>query len=94
MDDRRDLLVHLAKHGEATAVVCQSVSDRIAAEPEVDAVLGVGLRVFGDGDRFAAWLLEPNRYLGGIAPLAVLADGDLNAVKDELVRIEHGELIA
>ncbi len=94
MDAQRDLLVHMTKQGEAMIVTCQSVSDRIATEPEVEALLGVGLRVFGNRDRFAAWLLAPNRYLGGIAPLAVLADGDLNPVKDELVRIEHGELIA
>jgi len=64
------------------------VSEHILQIAEVAAM---GVEVFGDRDRFLAWLRHPNAALGDTQPISLL-DSRFGAamVLDQLGRIEHG----
>jgi len=56
-------------------------------DPEVAAQ---AISVFDDRGRAARWLTRPNRALGHVTPLRVLAHGGRQEVLDVLGRIPHG----
>lgn len=52
-----------------------------------------GMEVFGDKEKFTAWLHAVNIALGGIMPKELLDNHfGIELVKDELTKIEHGVL--
>jgi putative toxin-antitoxin system antitoxin component (TIGR02293 family) len=52
-----------------------------------------GIEVFGNKEKFNAWLNTENLALGKIKPKELLDSAfGINLLKDELVRIEHGIL--
>ena len=66
---------------------------------EADRLLRVGrifeeaTRVLGAETRAAGWLNHPSPYLHNVTPLSLLdSDGGAQAVSEELVRIDYGEL--
>jgi putative toxin-antitoxin system antitoxin component (TIGR02293 family) len=66
----------------------RAVSERLL---EIAQVAARGVEVFGDRDRFLAWLERPSLALGNRAPLELLASQiGTDLVLDELGRIEHG----
>ena len=94
MGSDRDLLTDIVELNAENATTCRLVSDRMAVEPRAASLLANGLMIFGDSVCFVQWLVPPNAVLHGKSPLAVLASDDFQSLEDELVRIEHGELIA
>ncbi len=65
-----------------------SISEKII---EVAEVARVGMEVFGDMDKFKAWLDTENFALGNVKPLDLLKDSyGKSLVIGELTRIEHG----
>lgn len=61
---------------------------------EVAEVTNLGMDVFGDSDRFKAWLNTPNFSLGNAKPIDLLADSyGKELVMGELTRINHGILV-
>jgi putative toxin-antitoxin system antitoxin component (TIGR02293 family) len=67
-----------------------AVSERVLRLAEVAAR---GAEVFGDKDRFLAWINQPSVPLGGSTPLSLLGSSfGTEMVLDELGRIEHGVL--
>jgi len=58
---------------------------------EPDSLYKYGIEVFGNEEKFIAWLEIKNIALGGKKPKEML-DTNLNIelVKDELIRIEYG----
>ncbi len=64
------------------------ISERVLRLAEVAAR---GIEVFGDQDRFLAWMNQPNVALGGRTPLSLLGSSfGTEMVLEELGRIEHG----
>ena len=64
------------------------VSEQILQMAEVAAK---GTEVFGDRDRFLAWMRHPNKALGNKAPMSLLNSRfGAEMVLDELGRMEHG----
>lgn len=59
-------------------------------DPDLSALLARGIETFGSADSLLQWLLRPH-VIFGRSPLATIADGDREAVEDELCRIDHGE---
>ena len=90
----RDLLIDIVELNEEVAATCRLVSDRVGVDPRATSLIANGLMIFGDRNHFVQWLVQANAVLQGKSPLDVLASDDLQSLEDELVRIEHGELIA
>ncbi len=60
---------------------------------EITEVILKGLDVFGDKERFIAWLKAPNFAIGGHKPTDLLYDSyGIKLILIQLVRIEHGIL--
>lgn len=56
-------------------------------------VLAFAAKVFGDREKANDWLRRPNRGLGGVVPLQLIAtEPGLRQVERELGRIEYGEI--
>jgi len=50
-----------------------------------------GIEVFGNEEKFTTWLETKNLVLDGKKPKEMLdSNFNINLVRDELVRIEHG----
>lgn len=50
-----------------------------------------GIQIFGNEERFHAWLDLPNLAIGGIKPKSLMDSAfGIDLLKDELTRIEHG----
>ncbi len=65
-----------------------SESERVV---RLGAALTFAADVLGSRSKARAWLVAPNRALGGVPPLSLLdTDIGARAVEDVLVRIEHG----
>jgi putative toxin-antitoxin system antitoxin component (TIGR02293 family) len=61
---------------------------------EVAEVTNLGMDVFGETDKFKAWLNTPNFSLGNIKPIDLLADSyGKEMVMGELTRINQGILV-
>jgi putative toxin-antitoxin system antitoxin component (TIGR02293 family) len=82
----RRTLAHRKRRGERLS---PDESDRLA---RVLHVHDVGLQVFdGNEDMVRTWLRNPNRALGGEAPLdLVTSSAGARLVEDTLRRLEHG----
>jgi len=92
----------------ATLLGLIGVSERTAARrkaegylkpDEADRLLRIGrifeeaTRILGTEQRAAGWLNHPSPYLYNVTPLSLLnSDGGAQAVSDELIRIDYGEL--
>lgn len=62
-------------------------------EKELNSLYQYGIEVFGNEDKFSAWLATKNPTLGNIKPKELLDDdAGINLLKDELTRIEYGVL--
>jgi putative toxin-antitoxin system antitoxin component (TIGR02293 family) len=60
---------------------------------EIALLYNKGIEVFGNSDRFDAWLTTENLSLGNIRPKTLLDNSfGIHMVKDELIRIEYGVL--
>ena len=60
---------------------------------QIALVYNLGIDVFGDKEKFDAWLTTRNLALGGIKPKELLDNTfGISLLKDELTRIEHGVL--
>jgi len=60
---------------------------------QIALLMKMGNQVFGDGQKFNAWLEADNISLGKIKPKELLDSSfGINLLKDELIRIEHGIL--
>jgi putative toxin-antitoxin system antitoxin component (TIGR02293 family) len=66
----------------------QAVSESIL---QIAEVVARGTEVFGDKERFLAWLKQSSTPLGGRSPESLIASRfGAGMVLDELTRIEHG----
>lgn len=73
---------------ESRDLLNAAISGRVVQLAEVT---GRGIEVFGDRERFTAWLDEPNRSLGGRKPFELLDTAvGTQLLLDELGRIEQG----
>lgn len=60
-------------------------------DKELSSLYQHGIEVFGNEEKFIAWVETKNLALGGKKPKEMLDTNlNINLVKDELVRIEHG----
>jgi putative toxin-antitoxin system antitoxin component (TIGR02293 family) len=60
---------------------------------EVTLLYKFGIEIFGNNEKFNAWLETPNLVLGGARPKDLLDNTfGISMVKDELTRIEYGLL--
>jgi putative toxin-antitoxin system antitoxin component (TIGR02293 family) len=60
---------------------------------QITLLYNLGIDVFGNKDKFNAWLETQNLALGGIKPKELLDNSfGIGLLKDELNRIEHGVL--
>ena len=60
---------------------------------QITLLYNLGIEVFGNKDKFNAWLQTQNLALGGIKPKEMLDNSfGIGLIKDELTRIEHGVL--
>ncbi|QCR21874.1 antitoxin Xre/MbcA/ParS toxin-binding domain-containing protein [Pontibacter sp. SGAir0037] len=60
---------------------------------EIILVYNKGIEVFGEKEKFDAWLDATNVALGGVKPKELLDNTfGINLLKDELTRIEYGVL--
>ena len=60
-------------------------------DKELSSLYQYGIEVFGNEEKFIVWLETKNIALGGKKPKEMLDTNlNINLLKDELVRIEHG----
>lgn len=60
---------------------------------QITLLYNMGIEVFGDKEKFNAWLDTSNLGLGGLKPKEMLDNSfGIDLIKDELTRIEHGVL--
>lgn len=60
---------------------------------QITLLYNLGIEVFGNKEKFNAWLEAQNLALGGIKPKDLLDNSfGIGLLKDELTRIEHGVL--
>jgi putative toxin-antitoxin system antitoxin component (TIGR02293 family) len=60
---------------------------------QITLLYNLGIEVFGNKEKFSAWLETQNLALGNIKPKELLDNSfGIGLLKDELTRIEHGVL--
>jgi putative toxin-antitoxin system antitoxin component (TIGR02293 family) len=60
---------------------------------EIKILNKMGIGIFGDAQRFDAWLDAPNIALGGTRPKDLLDNAfGIALIKDDLIRIQYGVL--
>lgn len=60
---------------------------------ELKPLYQYGIKVFGDEEKFRAWLEIQNPALGNVIPKRLLDNAaGIDLIKNELIRIEHGVL--
>lgn len=77
--------IHMKKEEETFSHI---ISDRIMGIAEL---YSYGYKVFGQRERFNAWMRMPNKYFQGRAPIELMdTQGGAKEVKDEIRRFEVG----
>jgi uncharacterized protein (DUF2384 family) len=66
------------------------IAEKLPNDARLQSLLAKGVDAFGDAERFGRWLRARSVILGR-PPLQCLAEGAIEAVEDELTRIDHGD---
>ncbi len=84
------VLLSLSNIARGEIAAAEHLTERLPNDPRLQALFAKGVDTFGEADRFGRWLRAPSLVLGR-SPLFCLADGDIESVESELIRIDYGD---